>query len=224
MSGSTSSRKRRLANRSGETSRRSISSCSDRLDDLDSHSSVLSLVIATRAARRRARPASIWLRISESNGDTSRVGPGALARAAAWWRRSRRRSCPSRFAARRACAGAPRPATGSPRTGRRGSRRRRRPAHATPSGPVHEVRSRRCPGQPAARARRSRQRSGITLTSSGRRGGGRRRCARRRGRSRTTRRRGSPSRGRRSMSCSTRRWRRPTTGRRPRARRGRRSR
>ena len=64
ISGSTSSRKRRLAKRSGATSSRSISSRSI-ASTIPLHSSVLSLVM--RPARTPpSSPASIWLRISDS--------------------------------------------------------------------------------------------------------------------------------------------------------------
>ena len=131
--GRTVSRKRSLANRSGEISSTSTSSALElRLDRLP-----VGLVGAVdRGGADRPAPARrlIWLRIeAEQRRDDAASGPrpgGAASR----WRRSRPRSSPTRCAARRAPAAAPPPGSGSPPAGRGGTGpRRRRPARGRAS-------------------------------------------------------------------------------------------
>ena len=96
---------------------------------IGSQSSMLvELMVTARMPARSA--AAIWLRISASSGETITVGPGALARAAARWRRSRPPTCPSRCAARPAPGAGRRPAPRSRSTGPRAARASSRPTSA----------------------------------------------------------------------------------------------
>ena len=78
MTLSISSRKRSFANRSGETSSRSIWSSARRCTIGSNSSGFVELIVSARTPMRVA--ISIWLRISASRGDTSSVGPAPCSR------------------------------------------------------------------------------------------------------------------------------------------------
>ena len=151
--GRTVSRKRSLANRSGEISSTSISSALElRLDRLP-----VGLVGAVdRGGADRPAPGGgdLVAHEAEQRRDDASSGrrPGG---AASRWRRSRPRSSPTRCAARRAPAAAPPPGSGSPPAGRGGTgpgRRRPAPGRGSPRrrrrpSVCRLVRFRRCTGR-----------------------------------------------------------------------------